>query len=145
MVKELEELGGDPTKLTGEPLIFYNGVKRQLDMLRSGKAAEFEAIGGKDFEISIIAVGPIAFVPLPFETFSGITMRISRHSPFPWTVVMSIANGSGNGYFPTQDQLCMGGYEVHNFRFPAGYPLADNADQHMVTGALNLLEKLYNE
>ena len=145
MVKELEELGGDPTKLTGEPLIFYNGVKRQLDMLRSGKAAEFEAIGGKDFEISIIAVGPIAFVPLPFETFSGITMRISRHSPFPWTVVMSIANGSGNGYFPTQDQLCMGGYEVHNFRFPAGYPLADNADQHMVTGALNLLEKLYND
>lgn len=145
MVAELEELGGDPTKLTGGPLIFYNGVKRQLVMLRSGKAAEYEAAGGRNFELSIIAVGPIAFVPLPFGTFSGITMRISRHSPFPWTVCLSIANGAGNGYFPTQDQLCLGGYEVHNFRFPAGYPLADNADQHMVAGAVALLEKLYSE
>ena len=142
MLRELEELG-DPAQLTSEPLIYYNGVKRQLDMLRSGKAAEYEAQGGRDFDISVIAVGPLAFVPLPFETFSGITMRISRHSPFPWTVCLSLANGTGNGYFPTQDQLCMGGYEVHNFRFPVGYPLADNADQYMVSGALDLLDQLY--
>ena len=143
MLKELEELG-DPAKLTMEPLIYYNGVKRHLDMLRSGKAAEYEKEGGREIPTSIIAIGPIAFVPIPFETFSGITMRISRHSPFPWTVCVSNANGA-QGYFPTQDELCRGGYEVHSFRFPNGYPLADNADQHLINACLDMLERLYNE
>lgn len=144
MLRELEELG-DPEKLTSEPLIYYNSVMNQLEMVRSGKAAEYEAEGGKSFNLTVIAVGPIAFMPVPFETFSGITVRISRHSPFPWTVCISNGNAGNNGYLPTQDQLCRGGYEVHSFRFPNGYPLADNTDQNMVSAALKLLETLYNQ
>lgn len=48
MLRELEELG-DPEKLTSEPLIYYNSVMNQLEMVRSGKAAEYEAEGGKSF------------------------------------------------------------------------------------------------
>lgn len=143
MLRELEQLG-DPSMLTSEPLIYYNSVMNQLEMVRSGKAAKCEAEGGKSFDLTVIAVGPVAFMPVPFETFSGVTVRISRHSPFPWTVCISNANAGNNGYLPTQDQLCRGGYEVHSFRFPNGYPLAENTDQNMVAAALELLEILYH-
>ena len=93
------------------------------------------------FRQTILAIGPILFVPLPYEFFSEIQMRIRQYSPYAYTLCMSNANGS-NGYFPTKDAIAKGGYEVKSFISGDAFTLTDDADQHLIDAELELIEKL---
>lgn len=95
------------------------------------------------FRQSIITLGNVAFVPFPFEMFSGITLRLRDHSPFAYTLSLSNCNGS-NGYLPTLDQICRGGYEVRSFMAGKTFTLVDNAEQHFVDENLRLLRIIKN-
>ncbi len=92
------------------------------------------------FSQTIVTLGNTAFVPFPYEMFSAITRRLSACSPFAHTLSLSNTNGY-NAYLPSQDQICLGGYEVDCFVAGAVYTLTDNADQHIITENLRILEE----
>lgn len=92
------------------------------------------------FQQTIVSIGDVAFVPFPYEMFSAITRRLSANSPFRHTLSLSNTNGY-NAYLPSQDQICLGGYEVECFVAGAVYTLTDNADQYIIEENLRIMEK----
>ena len=62
--------------------------------------------------LQAIRIGPdIAVCAIPFETFAETGLDLKKRSPFPRTIVVSIANGY-HGYLPTPEQHKLGGYET---------------------------------
>ncbi len=61
--------------------------------------------------LQALRVGDFAVCAIPFETFAETGLDLKKRSPFPRTMVVSIANGS-NGYLPTPRQHEWGGYET---------------------------------
>ena len=90
---------------------------------------------------SIIRLGDVAFVSFPYELFSEIGMRINCAVEDLKVLSLSNANGS-KGYFPTQDQLCKGGYEVTMFKYNDVQCPVDDADFHLFKGTVENIEKL---
>ena len=72
------------------------------------------------------------------KLFSEIGMRID--AAVEGLKVLSLSNTNGSeGYFPTQDQLCRGGYEIGMFLRNGIQPFADDADFHIVKETLRNL------
>ncbi|MCX6899461.1 MAG: neutral/alkaline non-lysosomal ceramidase N-terminal domain-containing protein [Verrucomicrobia bacterium] len=61
--------------------------------------------------LQAIRIGDFAVCCFPFETFCEIGLDLKKRSPFPRTMVISIANGR-HGYLPTPEQHKLGGYET---------------------------------
>lgn len=61
--------------------------------------------------VQAIRIGDFAICTLPFEVFCEIGLDLKKRSPFPRTMVVSIANGR-SGYLPTPEQHKLGGYET---------------------------------
>jgi len=61
--------------------------------------------------LQAIRIGDLAIGCLPFEVFCEIGLELKKRSPFPHTMVISIANGR-HGYLPTPEQHKLGGYET---------------------------------
>ncbi len=118
---------------------FRNGTLKIHDA-RVGKYYErvsesyrngYEEMKTLDFDQTVIRLGDVAFVSLPFEVFSETGLRISYGSKVPHTLTVSLCNGSFS-YFVTQDQLCRGGYEVDIFGIRFNQKYADHADDVLV-------------
>ena len=90
---------------------------------------------------TILAIGPILFLPLPYEFFSEISLRIRQYSPYAYTLLLSNCNGS-EGYFPTMDAIPRGGYEVKSFVSGHAFTLTDDADQKLIDAEMSLINKL---
>ncbi|MBQ7541684.1 MAG: neutral/alkaline non-lysosomal ceramidase N-terminal domain-containing protein [Clostridia bacterium] len=83
------------------------------------------------FPFCAVSLGDVLFVPAPFEIFSEITLRLRAY--LPWTHTLCLSNTNGyRGYFPSQDQICRGGYEVDCFVTGSVYNLVDDADQYYI-------------
>lgn len=61
--------------------------------------------------LQAIRIGDAVVCGIPFETFAEIGLEIKARSPFPYTVVVGLANGR-HGYLPTPQQHRLGGYET---------------------------------
>ena len=61
--------------------------------------------------LQAIRIGDFAVCCIPFETFCEIGLDLKKRSPFPRTMVVSIANDP-HGYLPTPEQHKLGGYET---------------------------------
>jgi hypothetical protein len=73
-----------------------------------------------DAEVQVIALGTdIAIVGLPGEIFVELGIAIKRASPFKYTIVAQLANGS-IGYIPTRQAWTQGNYEVLSARCAVG-------------------------
>lgn len=88
--------------------------------------------------VSAHRVGDLAIVGIPCEVFVEIGLEIKAKSPFPTTVVVSLANGY-NGYLPTERHHELGGYET--WRARSSY-LETAAASKITAAALRLLENL---
>lgn len=88
-----------------------------------------------------IKIGDIAFIGFEYELFSEIGMRIDKMSSIGHVLSLACTNGTA-GYFPTEDQLCRGGYEVKMFKTRNLQPFAQNADFNLITESLKNLEQL---
>jgi len=91
----------------------------------------------------IVKLGPLVFVPYPFEVSGEIGLRLRHYSPFAHSLVLSFTNGS-NSYLPAQSQLCRGGYEVESFRWFRPVQLPDNTDTLLIEKNLQLISSVYN-
>ncbi len=112
-----------------------------FDKVKKSYETDFTEEEFTETEQSIIRIGEVAFVGFPYELFSEIGMRINRAVNDLNVLSLSNANGS-KGYFPTQDQLCRGGYEVTMFKYNGVQCLKDDADYHLIKGTLKNIEKL---
>ena len=137
--KMIEEMG-DPEALSEMDRARRRCYIRQCELMKSGKELP-EALS---YGQTVFALGEFAFVPSPFESFSDMTMRISRHSPFARTVVVSQSNDR-LFYLPTQDQIPLGGYEVKTGVWDRIRPFVTDADRHYVSGVLRLLREMKEE
>ncbi len=90
---------------------------------------------------TLVSLGGIVFVPMPFEPFSEISLRMRAYSPFPYTLCLGCTNGN-EGYLPTQTQLCLGGYEVSCFETSSVWSLAPDTDSHIISENIRLMEEL---
>lgn len=92
----------------------------------------------------IFVIGDVAIVPFQFEMFLYTPLQLRRYSKFTHTLSLSVTDGDLS-YLPSQDQICRGGYEVWSFRVGNTYKLVDNADTHLVTENLKLLDEAYSK
>lgn len=93
------------------------------------------------FPSRVIRLGEVAFYGLPFEPFSGLALRIRDYSELPHPVCLGYTDGS-NGYFPTRDQLALGGYEVTIARLRNVQPYVEDVDWHLITQVVENLKKV---
>ncbi len=89
-------------------------------------------------EIHVITLGNVAIVAFPVELFSELGRRVKTGSPFPDTLIATLANG-WHGYAPTLEAFARGGYEPR-FAYPSR--LAPEAGDRMADTALELLRGL---
>jgi neutral ceramidase len=107
-----------------------------LDLVHAGKVND---VAQRDFqpmeaEVQTIAVGPLAFVALPGEIFVEHGLTIKNGSPFPFTAIAELANGSV-GYVPDRKAYAQGAYEVVSARVVegSGEKLAETAIRQLVS------------
>jgi hypothetical protein len=92
-----------------------------------------------DVEVQVISIGDqVAIVSLPGEIFVELGLSIRQGSPYPWTGIAELANGSV-GYVPNRVAYPQGEYEVISARCAAG------SGELLVDTALELLHELYSE
>lgn len=127
--------GCDTDKLVNIDRLEYHRLAALSDFLKSGQQPETEFT----FRQTLVVFGPIAFVPFPFEIFVEIALRLREYSSCAHTLCLSNTNGA-NSYFPSQDQLCRGGYEVREFQSGGIFCLTDDADNRIINANLDLLE-----
>ena len=132
--EEYEKYKGNTVNIKGAKANYY---KKQIELYETG----FEDALSRPIAQTIIRIGGLAFISFPYELLSEIGMRIAKDSQIPYTLSLSISNGS-LGYFVTEDQICRGGYEVEMFKTGDIQPYADNADLYLVRQTLENLKKL---
>ena len=85
--------------------------------------------------LSALAIGPVAFIGIPGEPFTGIGQAL-KQAP-GWDLVLPTCNTNGKeGYFPTEDAYTEGGYESRSSNFKAGVA------EFLITEGTSLLESL---
>lgn len=90
---------------------------------------------------TVVRVGNVIFVGFPYELFSEISMRINQCVPNAHVVSLSNVNGYMS-YFPTQDQLCRGGYEIDSFKYSDIQCYMDDADFHLIRETVRNISQL---
>ncbi len=90
-----------------------------------------------EVEVQVITLGKdIAFVSLPGEVFVELGQSIKQASPFKYTMIVELANGS-IGYIPNKSAYPESNYEVWSARCAAG------SGEMLVSVATKLLSEMH--
>ncbi len=90
-----------------------------------------------EVEVQVVSIGKdVAFVSLPGEVFVELGISIKKASPFLYTIIIELANGS-IGYIPNKSAYPEGNYEVVSARCAAG------SGEMLVTTAVKLLNEVF--
>ena len=139
-IMPLEEARNDLARLDagqrGQTGLSKNNLTRIIELHEKGQTGEPNFV----YSQTLIRIGPIVFIPVPFEVSCEISLRLRAYSKCGHTLALGCTNGS-NSYIVSQDQICRGGYEVERFRDRA-LRLVDNADMHLINQNLQLMDKL---
>ena len=128
----------DPEKLNNISALKYKHLKDiESFLLKGGKAPKAAEIC-----ISVVSVGDAVFIPVPFEAFSGISLRLREYLKPRYTYTLLLSNTNGYMfYLPTQDQLCLGGYEVECFLNGSLFLFEDNTDQNLINEIMRIVKE----
>jgi len=110
-----------------------------MDLVRAFKIVEVADRAGRPLaaEVQVITLGDrLAWVGLPGEIFTELGMMIKLASPFQYTIVASLANGS-IGYVPDRKAYPQGAYEPVSARCAAG------SGEMLVDAATRLLVEIH--
>lgn len=89
-----------------------------------------------EVEVQVITLGnEVAWVSLPGEVFVELGLAIKQASPFKYTMIAELANGS-IGYIPNQEAYAEGNYEVVSARCAAG------SGELIVAAAVKMLREM---
>jgi hypothetical protein len=132
-------------KITPDDIAKANDVVKRLsgpgtqfmEKVKAFQVLDVAAREGKplDVEIQVITLGDqIAWVSLPGEVFVELGLAIKKASPFKYTMIVELANGS-IGYIPNKAAYAEGNYEVVSAR------CAEGAGELMVATAIDLLNE----
>jgi hypothetical protein len=92
-----------------------------------------------EVEVQVIALGEeVAWVSLPGETFVELGLAIKKASPFRYTFIAELANGSV-GYIPNREAYAQGAYEVVSSR------CAEGSGEMLVQSAIHQLKELHKQ
>ena len=107
-------LAGRDAELPWKAMMLTTGVAEAQRMVRLENAPDA-------FPVNLLglAIGPIAFVGIPGEPFTGIGRAIKDTEGFELICPCALINGS-DGYFPMQEAYDEGGYEARSSVFKAG-------------------------
>ena len=125
----------EPEKLINSRKLRYQYYKDVYERLSAGNTSVPE---GLSYQQTAVLLGDLCLIPVPFEFFAEISLRIREYSGMQHVLCLSCANGY-NGYLPTEDQLCRGGYEVDVFRYGSVFSLADNTDANLIREILRII------
>lgn len=90
-------------------------------------------------EVQVFALGDsCAIVSFPYEMFVELGLYIKDRSPYPYTIINTIANGYG-GYIPDRKAYIEGNYE------PLSSRAAPGSGEILVENALRMLNELKNQ
>jgi hypothetical protein len=92
------------------------------DLVRAAKIVEVADRHGAplEAEVQVIALGDqVVFVGLPAEIFVELGLTLKEDSPFPNTMIATLANGA-LGYIPNRSAYYEGGYEALSSRGAPG-------------------------
>jgi hypothetical protein len=112
-----------------------------LETVRAFRTLDVAARAGKPLEVEVQAITlgtDAAWVALPGEIFVELGLAIKRASPFAYTTIAELANGSA-GYVPTRHAYTQGNYEVVSARCAAG------SGEILVEAACSLLGEAHRE
>lgn len=133
--KGFEQFKDRFVNISGQKRNYYKSV---IDSYHDKNFHEKSSI---KIEQCILRLGGVVIVSTPFELFSQIGVNIETFSDFENVLVLSNSNGS-EGYFPTESELCRGGYEVDMFLTKRVQRPKSDADWHFVLETLKNLEGL---
>ena len=91
--------------------------------------------------LTLIAFGPMALVPYPFEVFSIFSLRLRQYGPFEYTLLTSNSNGAYS-YMPDRGAFAAGGYEASCIRSYRAYVIQPEAGDVAVTQTLAQLRQM---
>lgn len=109
-----------------------------MDKVQAHKVLDVAAREGKghEVEVQVIALGDeLAWVSMPGEIFVELGLAIKQASPFRYTLIAELANGSV-GYIPDKKAYAEGNYE------PISARVAEGSGEMLVETALMLLNQL---
>jgi hypothetical protein len=109
-----------------------------LDKVKAYQVLDVAARNGKpwEVEVQVITLGDqVAWVSLPGEIFVALGLAIKKASPFRYTMIAELANGS-IGYIPNKPAYVQGNYEVVSAR------CAEGSGEMLVEAAVRLLKEL---
>ena len=112
-----------------------------LEMVNAFKVIDVYDRKGKpmDAEIQVFTMGDeFAIVSLPGEIFTELGMYIKSRSPYPYTMIVELANGSID-YIPDRKAFAEGNYE------PVSSRCAPGSGEILVEHVLSLLTELKNK
>ena len=138
----LEEAKSELAKIEAAPPGRFSAGRKNLltkviEFYDKGETGESNFV----YDQTLVRIGPIVFVPVPFEASSEISLRMRAYSKYGHTLAIGCTNGA-NSYLPSQDQMCRGGYEVEMWKWSAPRRVAENADMHLVNENIRLMDKL---
>jgi neutral ceramidase len=138
----LPPIDGEDIRLAEEVVKRMDDPKTTfMEKVKAFQVLDVKAREGKklEVEVQVIAWGDeVAFVSLPGEIFVELGLSIKEASPFRYTSLVELANGS-IGYIPNRPAYQEGNYEVVSARCGAG------AGEMLVSSAIKMLEALHKE
>ena len=90
---------------------------------------------------TLVKVGPVVFVPHPFEIFTAVAMRLDSFSPVQYTLSLINANDTF-GYLPNKEEIARGGYEIWSSRYRYAYVLTEDADTELINQNLSMIREM---
>ena len=111
------------------------------EVVKSYEDPDFEEEKFRTTTQTLLRIGNIVLVGFRYEIFSEISLRIQKECKD--LIVLPVTNANGcEGYYPTQSELSMGGYEVQMFQVKNLQEFVDDADYHLICGSLENIQKV---
>ena len=132
VIREYEQQNPDKNV---EPPVKYQVAQAMLKAWGEPPQNELE------FEHTLVAFGPLALVPFPFEMFSIFSLRLRKYGPFEYTLLCGNVNGS-YAYLPDRGAIAVGGYEVSCRHHSRPYVTKPEAGDLAVTQTLKALREM---